>query len=165
MMRLLPPFLKPTRSCLSLCHFYQAPVTRILRVTRMWQLTHVLWDCHRMLSGLGLGDCHTGLSFPDQFSCPAASFPPSNPPVRTPVCLWSAIVCGTTRMESFLSGFTFPVLQQEFLHPILGSAHLWSAMWLSPSDHSLWMSQLDSQSKPAKQNSQNGLQWSMSKQN
>ena len=133
---------------------------------------NLLTLCRRTRSGIATGVLWTWtwklsdwISLPDQFSCPAARFPPSNPPVRTPVCLWSAIVCGTTRMESFLSGFTFPVLQQEFLHPILGSAHLWSAMWLSPSDHSLWMSQLDSQSKPAKQNSQNGLQWSMSKQN
>ena len=40
-MRSLPPFLRPTRSWLSLCHFFQAPVTWILWVTCMWQLTHV----------------------------------------------------------------------------------------------------------------------------
>ena len=106
--------------------------------------TDARWDCHRILSGPGLGDCQTG--FPFRITYPVLQqvlLLPILESAHLSLC-GAPVSVGTTRMESFLSGFTFPVLQQDILHPILGSAHLWSAMWSSPSHQSLSMSQLDS---------------------
>ena len=64
MMRLLPPFLKSTRSWFSLCYFCQASVTWILWITCMWQLTHV-----KILSSFRLSVYWRVPGFPFQFLC------------------------------------------------------------------------------------------------